>query len=199
MAFDTPLKATVVSEILTKINDNVSQDITPAELREVLNSCLDYAEQAANSDNITQGSTNKFAAAAATEAESEAGTETALRSFSPLHVGKAIEALQAINVIIDTPLITSAMTFSDKIYLLNLSIAAAFLPPASPSSGDQFGIIDATRSFSSSVYCQIRFASAGVKFHGNNVNINIQKQDASVVFEYVNTTTGWVIIRGSIT
>jgi len=170
---------------------------TESQFADLIDSNLNLTDD--TTDEITEGSTNLFESAAASTAEAEAGTEGSLRAFSPRNIQRAIAALQAINVIIDTPLITSGFTFSNRIYLLNLSSAVAFLPPASPSAGDQFGIIDATRSISSSVYCQIRFASSGVKFHGTNVNINIQKQDASVVFEYVNTATGWVIIRGSIT
>jgi len=198
MAFDSPLKATVVAEILAKINDNVTQDITPAELREVLNSCLDYAAQATDADNITEGATNKFAPVAVTVAEAEAGTSTTLKSFTPRLVKRAIEALEAIRIRIDTTIKTTTFTVSDRIYLVDTSGGAFAILPPTPVAGLQFGITDAARSFSSTNYVQVRFPSAGTKFSGVSDNIIITKVDSNVIFEYVNSTIGWVVVRGSI-
>jgi hypothetical protein len=198
MAFDSPLKATVVAEILAKINDNVTQDITPAELREVLNSCLDYAAQATDADNITEGATNKFSPVTATVAEAEAGTLTTLKSFTPRLVKRAIEALEAIRIRIDPTIRTNTFTVANRIYLVNLSGGSIALLPPTPVAGLQFGITDAGRSFSSTDYVQVRFATAGTKFSGNSDNILITKVDSNVIFEYVNSTIGWVVVRGSI-
>ena len=169
---------------------------TESEFADLIDSNFNFSED--TTDEISEGLTNKFAPTTATETEAETGNTQNLRSFSPILIKKAVEALESIRVRIAATLVTSGFTCGNRIYLLNTSGAGFNVaPPASPTAGDQFGLIDATGGTSSTKYPYIRFSSAGVKFHGQSLNLKVQKTNFSVLFEYVDAATGWVVIRGS--
>ena len=68
--------------------------------------------------------------------------------------------------------------------------------PSSPSAGDRFGITDSSRSMGSN-FLRINFTAD--KFGSSSVSIDINYQDATATFEYVDSTIGWVLISGSLT
>ena len=77
----------------------------------------------------------------ATQAEMEAGTESSVRSISPLRVAQAITALAA--GASSTVLRSSSNLQSNKSYIIAANTSITVTLPSSPSNGDQIFLIDA--------------------------------------------------------
>ena len=212
----SPTSPELLALILSELPDNDGQLITPAKLSGVLNNVISSLSDYANSDNLTQGAINLFLtsaertkltgvsasaepnAAAVTQAEAEAGTSTALKTYSPIRVAQAIASLSSVRARLSHTLVNASFTATKGIRTPITSAGGVVdvTPPASPVAGDQFGVVDAARSFATNP-CNVRFNSAGQKYCGADVNLALTVIDTSVVFEFVSAATGWVIVSGS--
>tara|TARA_R110002074_G_scaffold308271_1_gene479130 strand:+ start:743 stop:2560 length:1818 start_codon:yes stop_codon:yes gene_type:complete len=96
----------------------------------------------------------------------------------------------------DTTLKTASFTaVSGKGYLINTAGGAITVTlPASPSAGDNVVISDAKGSADTN---SITIARNGVKIYGNNANLILSNDRASISLIYTDATNGWVSQSGT--
>lgn len=217
----SPTPAELLTLIGTLIPDNQAQLVTPAAMRQALTNMVSAMEDLGIIGNLADGGGavkflvadhNKLDGITAGaepnhtligQQEAEAGTSTTPRSWSALRVAQAIAALaggggQGLT----TYTVVQSANFTavaNRLYLIDCSGGSVNVtPPASPVAGQRFGVADARRSFSSN-QCNIRFFSASQRFAGDastTGNVAMTQRDGMVVFEYINATTGWVVVGG---
>ena len=84
---------------------------------------------------------------------------------------------------------TSTTAISGYRYFIDTTASVTLTLPASPSVGDEVGIIDVTGSASSN---NITIARNGLKINGGTSNLTISTNRAAFVLVYSGSTQGWV-------
>ena len=127
----------------------------------------------------------------ATQAEAEAGTEAALRMFSPLRVAQAIAALAGATA---WELKTSNFTAvaGHKYFCDTTDAVFSATLPASPSVGDTVDIVDAQGSFGTH---NLNVARNGEHIGTGDSDLILDVYNAAVTFIYVGGINGWQVVR----